>query len=65
VGIYSASPTFSADRGLFRSDCGYNYEDKETGVPATLNEQVKVRTIFKANNTSETLSIGSRIRLEG
>src|SRR4029077_7607703 len=34
-------------------------------APATLKEQVKVRTMIKANRTSVILSIGSRIRLGG
>src|SRR6266403_3963911 len=34
-------------------------------APATLNEQVKVRTMIKANKISVILSIGSRIRLDG
>ena len=32
-------------------------------APATLNEQVKVRTMINANRTSEILSIGSSMRL--
>src|SRR6266850_543193 len=34
-------------------------------APATLNEQVNVRTMIKANRISVILSIGSRIRLDG
>src|ERR1700757_2180298 len=34
-------------------------------APATPKEQVKVRTMIKANRTSVILSIGSRIRLGG